>query len=91
MFTKFKDWADTKFVPSWRMWWKLWTMHLGVLAAALATYLTAVPNAMRDALDSLPPFLRDSIPAWIGPLLFVLLFVARFWNQTKGNEHDGRP
>jgi len=83
MLRKFKEWADGRFVPAWRVWWRLWSMRLAAVFAGLVAYLTAVPNAMKDALDALPPFLHDSIPAWIGPLLFVLLFLARFWNQKK--------
>ncbi len=90
MWNRIKLYLDTKFVPSWRMWWKLWSMRFGAVFAALVTYLTIVPNALKDALDSLPPFLRDSIPAWIGPVLFVGLFIVRFWNQShpsKDQDH----
>lgn len=82
-FIAFRDWLDRKLVPAWRVWWKTISMRLGVIVAALMTYLTAVPQAMQQALDALPNWMRDSIPTWIGPVILAILFFARFWDQTK--------
>lgn len=82
MLTRFKLWLDAKLVPSWRVAWKLWTMRLGALAALAVTYLAAFPQAFADAVGMFPPWLRDSLPVWVGPLTLGLLFLVRFWNQT---------
>jgi hypothetical protein len=82
MFIRFRDWLDKKLVPAWRVWWKLWSMRLGVIAAGLMSYLTAVPGALQSAINSFPPWLKDSLPVWVGPLLLAVLFIARFWDQA---------
>jgi len=81
-FIAFRDWLDKRLLPTWRVWWKLATMRLGVGVAALFTYLTAVPQALTQALNSLPDWLHHSLPEWIGPLSLIILFFARFWDQT---------
>ena len=81
-FIAFRGWLDKRLVPTWRVWWKTISMRLGVIVAALMTYLTAVPQAMQQALNDLPNWMRDSIPTWIGPLILGILFFARFWDQT---------
>lgn len=80
-FVAFRDWLDRKLVPTWRIWWKLWSMRLGAISAALLTYLTAVPNAFSQAIAMFPPWLKDSLPVWVGPLLLAVLFFTRFWDQ----------
>lgn len=86
MFQKSKLWLDTKLIPSWRIWWKLWSMRFAAVFAAILTYLTAAPNAFAQAVDMFPPWLRDSLPVWVGPMTLALLFLIRFWNQGKNNE-----
>ena len=81
-FIAFRDWLDCELVPAWRIWWKLASMRLGVLFAALATYMTAVPSSLQNAMDSLPDWMRSSLPTWIGPVVLGVLFFARFWDQT---------
>lgn len=81
-FIVFRDWLDKRLVPTWRVWWKLASMRLSVLFAALATYMTAVPSSFQHALDSLPDWMRNSLPTWIGPFSLAILFFARFWDQT---------
>lgn len=83
MLTRFKFYLDSKLVPAWRVWWKLWSMRLGAAFAVLMTYLTAAPQAFNEALAMFPPWLRDSLPFWVGPVGLALLFLVRFWNQKK--------
>jgi hypothetical protein len=81
-FIAFRDWLDRKLVPAWRVWWKLTTMRLGILFAALMTYIAAAPQEFMQALNALPDWMRHSLPEWIGPLSLAVLFFARFWDQT---------
>ena len=90
-FIAFRDWLDRKLVPTWRVWWKTISMRLGVIVAAFMTYLTAVPQAMQQALDALPNWMHDSIPTWIGPVILAVLFFARFWDQTKKLQPPAAP
>lgn len=83
MFSRVKIYLDTVLVPSWRVWWKLWSMRFGALFAVLLTYLTAAPQAFADAVGMFPPWLRDSLPVWVGPVTLSILFLIRFWNQKK--------
>lgn len=92
MLQKIRQAFDAKLVPSWRSWYKLTSMRLGVIAAAGMTYLTEVPSALNTALNMLPDWMRSSLPVWVGPTTLGILFVARFWDQTKpapteGTEH----
>lgn len=66
-------------------------MRIGALFAILVTYLTAFPQSFADAVSMFPPWFRDSLPAWIGPMTLGMLFIARFWNQThpRDPDHDG--
>lgn len=82
-FIAFRDLLDRKLVPTWRVWWKFTTMRLSVLFAAGITFLTAVPSSFQDALNSLPDWMRHSLPEWIGPVSLAMLFFARFWDQTQ--------
>lgn len=77
-----KTWLDAHLVSYWRVWWKLWSMRLGALWAIALTYLAAFPSAFSDAVGYFPPWLRDSLPVWVGPLTLGLLFFTRFWAQT---------
>ena len=88
MFIRFRDWLDRKLVPAWRVWWKLWSMRLGVVAAGIVSYLTQVPTALKSAMDALPDWLHDSLPKWIGPVMLTVLFVARFWDQNHAGKTD---
>lgn len=90
MFIRFRDWLDRRLVPAWRVWWKLWSMRLGVVAAGIVSYLTQVPTALQSAMAAMPDWLRDSLPKWIGPVMLAVLFVARFWDQAHLTQH-GEP
>lgn len=74
---------EARLVPEWRSWWRAWSMRLAALAALIVTYLAAAPDALSAALNALPADVRATLPAWIGPALFVVLFFARYWNQQK--------
>jgi|SRR5882672_2711256 len=82
MLNRIKIWLDARLIPQWRIWWKLWSMRFAAVFAALMTYLTAAPSAFSDAVSYFPPWLRDSLPVWVGPATLGFLFLVRFWNQT---------
>lgn len=78
-------WArvTARLLPEWRSWWRAWSMRLAAVAAVIITYLSAAPDALSAALNALPSDIRATLPAWIGPAVFLLLFVARYWDQRK--------
>jgi len=88
MIARLKAWLDARLLPYWHVWYKHASMWLGALAAAAATYLLAVPDSLQWALNALPPDIRATLPAWVGPLAFGLIFLARFWKQTPHQEQD---
>lgn len=87
MIERIKAWAGGKLLPYWHEWYKHATMWLATIAAAIVSYLAAAPNALNDALNMLPRDVRDTLPAWIGPLVFFGLFLARFWDQGRSKPH----
>ncbi|NIJ34346.1 hypothetical protein [Sphingomonas oligoaromativorans] len=89
MIARIKAWLDGQLLPHWHQWYKHVSMWLATAAAAVIAYLTAVPSALNDALHMLPDSIRATLPAWIGPTVFFLLFVARFWDQRK-DKADGQ-
>lgn len=82
MLEKIKTWCDTHLIAQWRVWWKLWSMRFAALFSLLLTYLTIVPSAFSDAVGYFPPWLRDSLPVWVGPATLGFLFLVRFWDQA---------
>lgn len=89
MIARIKSWLDARLLPYWHSWYKHVSMWIATAAAAAIAYLTAAPAALNDALHMLPDGVRASLPAWIGPTTFLLLFLARFWDQGK-DKSDGR-
>lgn len=79
-------WVQTNFVPEVRVWWKLHSIQLGVAATAGLTYLAANPDAWTKFVAQLPPSIASSIPAWVGTVAAVTIFLARFWRQ--GNDRQ---
>lgn len=79
---KLSIWFQTNFVPEVRVWWKLHSIQLGVMATAGLTYLAANPDAWTKFVASLPAGIAATIPAWVGTLAAIAIFVARFWNQN---------
>ena len=79
-------WAriDARLLPDWRSWHRAWSMRIAAIAAVAISYLSYAPDALNAALNAVPHDLRATLPAWIGPAVFAVLFFARFWDQSKG-------
>lgn len=78
-----RNWLDTKLVPQWRMWWKLYSVQIGLLVSAAITAFMADPAQLVIWINQLPPSIRNSLPYWTGPLVAIIIFLARFWDQHK--------
>jgi hypothetical protein len=77
-----KEWLDRHFVPYWRQAWRLWSLRLGVIASGLITYVLTAPDVLLQVLNSLPPELREWLPAFAGPALLAIVTITRLWNQN---------
>lgn len=76
-------WLNAKLVPQWRIWWKLHSIQLGLLVSAAITAFVADPSQLIVWIHKLPPAVQDSLPYWTGPLVGVIIFLVRFWDQHK--------
>lgn len=88
MLFKIWDWFNARMVPEWRVFWKMRSIQLGMLATVMLTYLSANPNAWTDFLSVLPPEIASTIPAWVGTAVAIAIFFARFWRQGNGTNTD---
>lgn len=73
-----------------RVWWRLWSIRLGILGTTLAGAAVAFPDMALQAWAGLPYEVRQLIPEqfmpMIGIALFVLSMLARFVKQRKAGE-----
>lgn len=82
--TKLLAWLQANMVPEVRIWWKLHSIQLGVLATAALAYLAANPDAWTKFVATMPPAVAATIPVWVGTLAAAAIFFARFWKQFNG-------
>lgn len=93
---KFSTWVNNRF--SWRLkttaeiavWYRLWSIRLGLAGTAVTSALVAVPDWTVTLWNTLPYEVRQFVPPQYMPLigvgLFVLSMVARFVRQNKAAE-----
>lgn len=74
-------------IPTWRSFWRFWSIRLALLGTALTTFVTAAPDAALQAWALLPQDLKQFLPPHylqiISVGLFFLSIVARLIKQPK--------
>ena len=69
-----------KLVENWaHSWWRLWSMRLGILFAALLGWIANNPGDWQQAMSFLPDWLKPTL----GPITFGLIFYARMKAQPS--------
>ena len=81
------DWLQNHLVPEARDWWRLASIRLNAIGAALLAWVTFDPVSVLAVWNMMPANLRGVIPAnafqFIALILFGLGMLARFVRQPK--------
>lgn len=80
-----RQWLEkvrARFVSEARYWYKHLSMQLAALVTMLTVFLLQSPDIIISVLNSMPHELRAWMPAWLGPVMFGVVFIARYWKQT---------
>lgn len=76
-----------KLIPEWRLFFKLWSVKLGILGTSITGLLVSSPDAALYAWNLLPVDLKAVIPpTWtplIGVFVFVMSMLAKLIKQDK--------
>jgi hypothetical protein len=87
MMTETLDWLDKHLVSEARDWWKLWSIRLNAVGAAILAWVTFDPVSVLAVWNMMPASLREVIPAnafqFAALVLFGLGMLARFIKQPK--------
>lgn len=79
-------------IDGWRHSWRLWSVRLSALGAALSTFALTCPDIVLGVWNSLPGDSRAALPAGLPMIVPTLLFVsatlARLLKQKA--ETDGK-
>lgn len=79
-----------KTVDEIRVWWKLWSIRLGLVGSAITGWLVSFPDQAVGLWAAMPYEIRQFIPAnympLIGVFLFLMSMVSRFIKQHKAAE-----
>lgn len=74
-------------IPEWRVAWRYWSLRLGILAAAVQSYIYSTPTAVVDAWNALPAEIKGYVPAnylqQVGVGLAIATVVSRIVGQPK--------
>lgn len=78
-------------IPSWRRAWRLWSVRVSAIAAAIFTMLLAAPDQLLAIWSALPPEVQALVPGapQLGLIISVLSIVARLVAQEDVD--DGAP
>lgn len=79
LFTKIRS----RLVDDVNGWYRHWSMRLAALISILLPFLLQSPDIIMQVLRELPPEMKTWLPAWLSPLMFGLIFFARYWAQPK--------
>lgn len=80
MLEKLRD----RFVEEAKHWYRHFSMQLAALVSfVVVPVLLNAPEILMTIFKEMPPEMRAWAPAWLGPVLFGVLFVARYWRQRK--------
>ena len=87
LWDKFAGWFHWKTTDEIRVWWRLWSVNLGILGTTITTALVAFPDWAINAWSMMPYEARQYIPQQYMPLIgvgiFVLSMISRFIKQHK--------
>ncbi|WQZ00332.1 holin [Escherichia phage Shy] len=79
--------VKVELIDDWRLFWRFWSVRLGIIGTALTGVLVAFPDAALYAWNLLPSDLKAAIPEQYVPLIgvgvFVLSLVARLIKQQR--------
>lgn len=77
-------------IDDWRLFWRFWSVRLGIIGTAITGVLVASPDAALYAWNMLPPDLKAAIPERYVPLIgvgvFVLSMFARVVKQKRPDD-----
>lgn len=81
-------------IPTWRSFWRFWSVRFALLGSGLITFVTAFPDAALQAWLMLPQDLKQFLPPHylqiVSVGLFFLSIVARLIKQQKIDEIHSR-
>lgn len=72
-----------RFVDEARNWYRHASMWMAGLVAAITPFLLQSPEIILTITQQLPHELKMWMPVWLGPVIFGILFVVRYWRQKK--------
>lgn len=79
--------VKVELIDDWRLFWRFWSVRLGIIGTALTGALVAFPDAALYAWNLLPSDLKAAIPERYVPLIgvavFVLSLLARLIKQQR--------
>lgn len=79
--------VKVELIDDWRLFWRFWSVRLGIIGTALTGILVAFPDAALYAWNILPSDLKAAIPERYVPLIgvgvFVLSLFARLVKQKR--------
>ena len=79
-----------KLITDWRQSWRLWSVRLSAIGAAIFAFLLAAPDQVQEIWSALPPDLQAMIPnrTTIGLIITGAVLAARILRQKgSASEH----
>lgn len=78
-------------IPNWRQAWRLWSVRVSAIGAAIFAVLLAAPAQVQDIWNALPPDVQAMIPNAKGVALAITVAatIARVLQQ-KGKTDGGQ-
>lgn len=82
--------VKVELISDWRLFWRFWSVRLGIVGTAITGVLVASPDAALYAWNMLPGDLKAAIPEQYVPLIgvgvFALSMFARIIKQKRPDE-----
>lgn len=77
-------WIKERLLPEARNWYRHFSMQVALFVSfILVPLLINAGPVLLQVFNEMPPELKAWAPAWLGPLIFGFLFLARYWDQSK--------
>lgn len=78
-------------IPDWRQAWRLWSVRVSAIGAAIFAFLLAAPDQVQAIWNALPPDIQAMVPNAKGVALgiTVAVTIARVLQQ-KGKTNGGQ-
>lgn len=75
-----------RFLDDARSWYRHASMQLGAFVTFIVVpFLLNAPDLVLMIYKELPAELKQWAPVWLSPILFGLLFIARYWRQSHAD------